>query len=173
MRKVLFIVAVIAGVGAYWFFGQGGGALNTGGATDPSGTVAGFDATEYADTNYHFRILYPKNLEVRVYEEDEGARTITFEDPNTGEGFQIFVVPYNETHITPERFAIDAPAGVMQDPQDITVDAVPAKIFFGYQEQMGDTREVWFIKKGFLYEVTTYKALDSLLSNIMQTWQFI
>jgi hypothetical protein len=37
---------------------------------------------------------------------------------------------------------------------------------------MGDTREVWFIKGGFLYEVTTYKQLDTWLAQILQTWQF-
>jgi hypothetical protein len=29
---------------------------------------------------------------------------------------------------------------------------------------MGDTREIWFIHGGFLYEVTTYKQLDSWLA---------
>ena len=38
---------------------------------------------------------------------------------------------------------------------------------------MGDAREVWFIKNGFLYEVTTYKELDAWLASIMQTWKFI
>jgi hypothetical protein len=33
-------------------------------------------------------------------------------------------------------------------------------------------REIWFIHGGFLYEVTTYKQLDSWLTPIMQTWQF-
>ena len=42
----------------------------------------------------------------------------------------------------------------------------------GERLRMGDTREVWFIHGGFLYEVTTYKQLDSWLAPIMQTWQF-
>jgi hypothetical protein len=29
-----------------------------------------------------------------------------------------------------------------------------------------------FIHGGFLYEVTTYKQLDSWLATILQTWQF-
>ena len=37
----------------------------------------------------------------------------------------------------------------------------------------GASREVWFVHKGFLYEVTTYKALDSWLASIMLTWKFI
>jgi hypothetical protein len=32
---------------------------------------------------------------------------------------------------------------------------------------------VWFIKGGFLYEITTYKEFDAWLAQIMQSWQFI
>jgi hypothetical protein len=46
-------------------------------------------------------------------------------------------------------------------------------MFYGSNSVMGDTREIWFIHGGFLYEVTTYKELDSRLVPIMQTWQFI
>ena len=38
---------------------------------------------------------------------------------------------------------------------------------------MGDTREVWFIHGGFLYEVVTYKELDDWFAGIMRTWKFI
>ena len=46
-------------------------------------------------------------------------------------------------------------------------------MFFGNNSIMGDTREIWLIHGGFLYEVTTYKQLDSWLGPIMQTWTFI
>ena len=39
--------------------------------------------------------------------------------------------------------------------------------------EWGDTREVWFIHGGYLYEVTTYKELDIWLAGIMRTWKFI
>jgi hypothetical protein len=57
-------------------------------------------------------------------------------------------------------------------PTPVTIDGVPATMFFGSNSIMGDTREIWFIHGGFLYEVTTYKQLDSWLTPIMQTWQF-
>ena len=46
-------------------------------------------------------------------------------------------------------------------------------MFFGSNSIMGDTREVWFVHGGYLFEVNTYKDLDSWLSQIMQTWVFI
>jgi len=45
-------------------------------------------------------------------------------------------------------------------------------MFFGNNDVMGDTREVWFIHGGYLYEVTTYKPLETLLSQIIQSWTF-
>jgi hypothetical protein len=41
---------------------------------------------------------------------------------------------------------------------------VPAKSFFGHNDAMGDTREVWLVHGGFLYEVTTYEPLDAWLT---------
>jgi hypothetical protein len=46
-------------------------------------------------------------------------------------------------------------------------------MFFSQNPVMGETREVWFIKDGYLYEVTTYRELDSWLSQIMATWQWL
>ena len=34
---------------------------------------------------------------------------------------------------------------------------------------MGDTREIWFINAGLLYEATTYKQLATWLTPILQT----
>jgi hypothetical protein len=38
---------------------------------------------------------------------------------------------------------------------------------------LGDTREIWFIRGGFLYEVATYKDQEAWLSEIMSTWKFL
>jgi hypothetical protein len=62
---------------------------------------------DYVDDVFHFKVSYPADFAVREYAEDEaGARTIAFEGPSQGEGFQIFVVPYAHSAITPERFRI-------------------------------------------------------------------
>jgi hypothetical protein len=84
-----------------------------------------------------------------------------------------FVVPYDKPEITRERFLTDDPSGVMDDAQETVVDGTPAKSFFGYNDQMGATREVWFIKNGFLYEVTIYKPLAPWLTDLLPTWHFL
>ena len=43
--------------------------------------------------------------------------------------------------------------------------------FYGYNDVMGNTREVWFIRDGFLYE--SYKELEPWLAEIMSTWKFL
>jgi hypothetical protein len=57
-------------------------------------------------------------------------------------------------------------------PTATTIDGVPATMFYGSNSVMSDTREIWFINAGLLYEVTTYKQLDTWLLPILQTWQF-
>jgi hypothetical protein len=64
-------------------------------------------------------------------------------------------------------------AGVKIDPTEVVVDGARGIKFFSKAPRMNDTREVWFIYNGFLYEVTTYKELDAWLQPILQSWQFI
>jgi hypothetical protein len=61
----------------------------------------------------------------------------------------------------------------MKDAKEVIVDDTTAKSFFGYNDQMGDTWEVWFIRGGFLYEVTTYKPLAPWVTDLLRTWRFL
>jgi hypothetical protein len=62
---------------------------------------------------------------------------------------------------------------VKKKTKDVMVDGTPATSFVGYNDQMGDTREVWFIRGGYLYEVTTFKGFEAELDTILQSWHFI
>jgi hypothetical protein len=127
----------------------------------------------YQNKSFRFGLLYPQELNVREYKEAGGAMSATFENPKTGKGFQIYVTPYADTEITKERLQLDLPSGVVLEPTYIVVDEVSATMFFSTNSIMGETREVWFIKNGFLYEIVTYKQLDNWLGTIMQTWKFL
>ncbi len=126
----------------------------------------------YHNPAYHFSFFYPKDLMVHSFGEGGGASTITFEDISTSHGFQIFVLPYTETTISDERFIKDNPAGVRDDLQEGVVDGVTAEFFLSKNAGMGPTREIWFINKGYLYEVSAPLALDEWLLSIMTTWKF-
>ena len=40
---------------------------------------------------------------------------------------------------------MDEPSGVYKEPREVIVDGVCATAFFGNNDIMGDTQEVWFI----------------------------
>lgn len=101
-----------------------------------------------------------------------GSMVILFEDRSSGQGFDIFIDPYLESKITQVTFLMDEPSGVMQDPQNITIDSAPATDFLSTNPAMGTSREIWFLHGGLLYEVTAPQPLDNWLLQIMETWQF-
>jgi len=126
----------------------------------------------YRNTDYRFELFYPDDLTVKERDEGNNATTVTFEK-ESGEGFQIFIVPYGQRQVSRDRFAMDEPSGIIEKPIDVIINGVRGTMFFGKNGIMGDTREVWFIRGGYLFEVTTYKELDAWLSQIMATWKFI
>ncbi len=125
----------------------------------------------YKSPLLRFSILFPKSLRLKEYGKGNTS-TIVFEDETTGKGFQVFVVPYGQKEISAERFKMDAPSGIREEPTDVIIDGIRTTMFFGRDSVLGDTREVWFINHGFLYEVTARKELDAWLAGIMQTWRF-
>jgi len=138
----------------------------------PSGGWVSEDSREYKNLLLHFSLIYPKDLIVKEYDDGTSASTITFEDATGEKSFQIFVVPYQGNQITEEQFKKDVPSGVMKEPVDIMIDDIRATMFFSTNTVLGETREVWFIRGGFLYEITTYAGLDSWLAQILSTWRF-
>lgn len=119
-----------------------------------------------------FSVDYPEELPVS--EQASGsALTVSFQRAAGEPGFQIFAVPYTDEQITKERFLYDVPSGVMRDKVDAVVDGAPGVAFYSTNMAMGDTYEIWFLYDGYLYEVTTYKELDTGLQSIMQTWKFL
>lgn len=128
---------------------------------------------KYENSKFNFFYYHPADLTAKEFDEGGGAITIVDENKEKTQGLQIFIVPYSEKVITEERFKRDAPSGVMLESKDIVLNGANGIQFFSQDSLIGDTREIWFIKNGFLYEVTTVKELDSWLNEIIQTWHFI
>ncbi len=126
----------------------------------------------YQSNDYHFSVYYPDHLSVDQQSVGSNAAVILFKDKALSEGFQIFVTPYGDSKITEARFKMDEPSGVMNSPQNITIDGAPATEFLSTNPAMGASREIWFLHGGYLYEVTTPQPLDPWLLSIMQTWKF-
>jgi hypothetical protein len=128
---------------------------------------------EYRNASYAISFFYPEGLSMKEFKETGSAMTITFEDVAGGKEFQVFISPYANVEITTERFQLDVPSGVKKEEADMMVDGVRGTKFFSQDKLLGDTREIWFVYNGFLYEVTTHKELDAWMTGILATWRFI
>ena len=129
--------------------------------------------TEYYNPRYRFSLFYPDDLKVSEHDEGSGALTITFQNPDTAHGFQIFIVPYGASQVTEEQFKKDEPSGVREGQKNIAIDGTTGESFYSNNPSLGETAEVWFIHGGYLFEVTTLKPLAGWFSQIMATWKFL
>lgn len=174
-----FAVFAVLAAAAFYFSADKSARVNTSAATATTTAQSAqarfvpYGWQEYRSTAYYFSVLYPVQLEVKEHIEEGNALTITFQDLKKGEGFQIFITPYAEPQITDERFKRDVPSGARSDLVDTTVDGATGAAFYSESATLGETREIWFIHGGFLFEVTAPKPLESWLGDIMRTWQFI
>jgi len=128
---------------------------------------------EYKNETYGFSLFYPEDMIIREIDEGGGARTFIFEDVANNLGFQIFVVPYSQSQVSQERFKKDIPSGVRLGMTDTIIDGAIGATFYSSHFALGETREIWFIHSGYLYEVTTLKPMALWLETIMQSWKFI
>ncbi len=134
---------------------------------------AGANAKTFTHSKIGFSLEYPSELSVVEFDEGQGARTILFQKPGKQFGFQIFAVPYEGDTITPERIAKDIPSRVLKDPVEVILGGnTRASVFWSESPTIGETREVWFIRNGYLFEVTTYAELDTWLADILSTLEF-
>ena len=128
---------------------------------------------KYQNTKYGFSILYHEALSQKEIDEGGNASTIVFQNPEEGKGFQIFVVPYNGEQVSEERFRQDIPSGVREKTEEIIVSGAKGVAFYSQDPFLGDTREVWILHGGYLYELTTFKAYEAELQTVLQTWRFL
>jgi hypothetical protein len=129
--------------------------------------------SEYKNNRYGFSLVYPNEMKVSEYDEGSSAMTIAFENKIDKKGFQIFIVPYLEKQVGVERIKKDIPSGIQNDLKNFTVGGVVGASFYSVIPAIGDTFEVWFLKNGFLYEVTVPKSLESFLVEILSSWKFL
>jgi hypothetical protein len=127
---------------------------------------------EYRNRAYGFSFYHEAQGKVTAYDEGKGAATIVYENENQVRGFQIFILPYTEAGISEKRFRADVPSGIRKDVRAVSLDGVEAVMFTSYDEMLGDTTEIWVIKNGYLYEITTFKGVGDWFNPIIQTWKF-
>lgn len=134
----------------------------------------------FAHPHYGFSLIVSDDLAIARYSEGQATETILIEPKDGNEDlsqprFQMFVTPYLENIITEDRIKKDISSGVVQEPTEIKIGAnrnIPALMFKSSDPVLGDTREVWFLQNGYLFEVTTSLQHDAWLAHILDTLQF-
>jgi hypothetical protein len=127
----------------------------------------------FTDERLGFSLKYPKELKAAQFDEGGGASTIVFQGSREEEGFQIFITPHDSAQITQDRIKADLQGFPMENLQEIVLTGGIRAIHFESESPIiGESSEVWFIHNAFLYQVTTYRARDAWLAEILSTLHF-
>ncbi len=100
------------------------------------------------------------------------SEVITAEDDKFG--FQMSIMPFDEAGpITKERILKDVPDMEINEPGRAKLDGVETLIFYGANEDIGETFEAWLTYKGNLYQIMTGREEEKLLEKILDTWKWV
>ena len=199
MIKKLISVIIIIGVGAIGWIVWNGGFMSSennrnspstdeqvqGTPEENSGDVSAavvgdsiddgkVDTGVYTNTTYHFSFRVPEGASVQSVQKTEESSIFLVRNPARKFEIQIAVFPFDEPGpITRERILQDVPDMVIKNPQNVLVgkNKFSALLFSGNVSGVGATREIWFIKNGYLFQVSTPSEFETDLGKMMETWE--
>lgn len=118
-----------------------------------------------------FTIKLPDGFKGMSFPREDGQAVLVFENADGSKGFQVFTQAYAGP-LTADALQEEIPDLFIIGPENITVDAEPALAFYSQDPDIGETFEVWFVHEGLLYQVMTYRPLDSWLRDVLASWKF-
>jgi hypothetical protein len=193
MKKIAIVIVLIilAGVGAYFLWGRGAGApvtvenqTSTTTSNLPSGAapadVSAIEQYQYTETFTHptdkFSFKYPKDFTVSTIPGD-GNESILIQNAKTKIGVQILITPFSgdDIDITPDIIKTDVPDLKIDNPQELLIGPNRKGLAFESDNDSfgGHSREVWFVFRGNLYQISTYAEFDPFLKGLFSTWKFL
>jgi hypothetical protein len=149
-------------------------------ASSSSSTVSALKSGgAYANNKYNFSVNLPEGFSAREIASNElggdsQSESVVFEN-GKGEGIQIVITPFDDIKVlTADMIKADIPDMKIDQVQTVDVGQNYKGIAFisNAPEFGGSSREVWFVFKGNLYQISTYTKFDTLLQQIFSTWQF-
>lgn len=171
LRTVCLIVLgalVIGGLGTYF-------ALRGGETTDSAQEPYVVPPLNkgYMSEDHRFSVTMPEGFSARESSID-GVDTIVFEN-DKAEGIQIVISPYDDVpQLTKAMILKDIPDMAVTDEQPVEIGSNHTGIAFKSDNPAfdGASREVWFVFRGELFQISTYERFDPLLVAMFGTWQF-
>lgn len=130
----------------------------------------------YTNSTFRFSLRMPADFRAsELPPDDSGAHTILLQN-GAGQGIQILVTPYqSDPHvITADDVRASIPDMKVAEEQPVQIGSDYTGVAFRSDNDAfgGDSREVWFVFRKNLYQISTYGRLDPLLKEMFATWQF-
>jgi len=127
----------------------------------------------YTNDKYKFSLTLPEDFKASESSVD-GKDTIVFQNAKS-EGIQIAISPYDDIKtLTAEMIEREIPDMKILDTQPVEIGSNYKGVAFKSDNEAfsGASREVWFVFKGNLYQISTYERFDELLKAMFGTWDF-
>jgi len=105
---------------------------------------------------------------------DPGGLLVVVQDGNN-EGVQIFSTSFDEPEsvFTEERVRRDIPDLKMDSLRKVDVDGISALAFYSDNPAFNnDSYEVWFVKGGDLYQVSSARVQKEMVDTLISSWKF-
>lgn len=136
------------------------------------------NSKEFSHPSGSFSFRYPDDMKAEILKENEDSlEVILVQNAKDGKGFQVMISPFDEdigNKLTEERIKQDVPDLLIKDAQSILIGENGFGLAFlsDNEDFSKNSREVWFVFNGFLYQISTYAHLDPILQAVFSTWQF-
>lgn len=177
MKKRFLTAALIVVVAmVVWLAARGGGedplvkGVTDFGAPKARTTIpAGFK--RYEDAARGFSFLYPDGYAATSFPDGAGF-AILVQGENGAKGFQVAVTPFDEdlTELTEARVRKDVPDMVMRDARQVSVGTAKG-LSFASESAQGQTRELWFVWKGNVYQASAPSGSEPALEEFMRSFE--
>ena len=110
-----------------------------------------------------FTVKYPDGY--KVYSTTPDVITVENE---AGNGLQITTTAFDEAGpITEERIRQDLPDALINEPGLAKLDGEQSLVFYGNDEDLGETFEVWVVHDGKLYQIMSAKDDEKMVELVL------
>ncbi len=185
-RAIIIIIIFLVIVGGWLVLSRGGGLVDfTLGDISPrilgAGPVIATDyvvpamGDMYTNRTYGFSLQMPEGFVAAELPSDGTGSAITLQDAG-GQGIQIYITPdVGDARVIRGRdVKSQIPDMEVSNEQEVEIGNDHRGVAFMSDNEAfgGKSREVWFVFKGDLYQISTYARLDPLLQAMFGTWKF-
>ncbi len=175
MKKIILILIVAAVLwGGYSAFQKKGDVKVVENRGETSVAEVSPSSGNYIDKKGRFSFVYPEGFKVSLLSESADVEIVTLNKPSTDIGLQIKITDAKETVvISEEKIIVDIPDMVVSDPVPVVFGAGKGLMFASDNEDFGGkSREVWFSKGNFVYQVSAKMEYDNLVKTVLNSWKF-